>query len=76
MQGSSGRADVENGLQTQAGKRESGDEWRKEYNRYTLQGVRWIAGEKFLCRAQLALCGDLEGWDGGRGREAGREGDV
>ena len=42
----------------------------------TLSGVRWVAGEKFLCsnrEPSLVLYDDLEGWDGGRGERLGRE---
>ena len=45
-------------------------------NIYPLSGVRWVAGEKFLCsnrKPSLVLYDDLEGWDGGRGKRLGRE---
>ena len=39
-----------------------------------LLGVRWIAGEKLLREPSLALCDDLEGWDGGRAGKLRKEG--
>ena len=45
---------------------------------YTLSCIKKIADEKLLYNtgSPLLLFNDLEGWDGGKGREAQEEGDI
>ena len=76
LQGRKGDANAENGLVDTAGKREREANGEGSINIYTLSGVRWTAGEKWLCSTRRPVwhCDDLEGWDGGRGGRQGRKG--
>ena len=75
MQERTGDAYVEFGLAVTVREGETGTNGESSISIYTLSGVRWIAGGKFLCSTWGPACGSVMTWrDGTRGGRLVREG--